>query len=110
MGYFKVKRHLSMDWMSELKKIKNKNWKNIYHLIILPTYQEDSKIIKESLDSLVNSNYPKEKLIVVLAIEERAGTKAKETASLIEKDYRKIPAHNAVPIAASSTVLARRIL
>ncbi len=92
-GYFKVKKHLSMDWMSELKKIKNplvsseQAWKNIYHLIILPTYQEDLKIIKESLDSLVDSDYPKEKLIVVLAIEERAGVKAKETASLIEKKY-----------------------
>jgi len=86
-GYFKVKKHLSMDWMQELKKLKNKDWRNIYHLIILPTYKEDLKIIKESLDSLINSDYPKEKLIVVLAIEDRAGAKAKETASLIEKEY-----------------------
>src|SRR3989344_7754326 len=26
VGYFKVKKHLSMNWMQELKKIKNKNW------------------------------------------------------------------------------------
>ncbi|MBI3631814.1 MAG: glycosyltransferase family 2 protein [Candidatus Staskawiczbacteria bacterium] len=86
-GYYKVKKHLSMGWMQELNKISNKDWKNIYHLIILPTYKEDPKIIKESLDSLVNSDYPKGKLIVVLAIEERAGAKAKEIAISIEKEY-----------------------
>lgn len=87
VGYLKVKKHLSINWMEKLKKIKNKDWKNIYHLIILPTYKEDQKIIKESLESLINSDYPKEKLIVVLAVEERAGTKVKEMASLVEKKY-----------------------
>src|SRR3989344_6758756 len=82
VGYFKVKKHLSIDWMQKLEKVKDKDWRNIYHLIILPTYKEKPKIIKESLDSLINSNYPKEKLIVVLAIEERAGAEAKEIANL----------------------------
>src|SRR3990167_4548656 len=35
-SYFRVKKHLKTDWMARLKKIKNKNWKKIYHLIILP--------------------------------------------------------------------------
>jgi len=86
-GYFKVKKHLSIDWMKELEDIKDKNWKNIYHLIILPTYKEDAQIIKESLNSLINSDYPKEKLIVILAIEERAGIRAKEIANHISKKY-----------------------
>jgi len=90
-GYFKVKRHLSTDWMQKLKKISlspgGKNWKNIYHVIILPTYKEGPKIIKESLESLINSKYPKEKMIVVLAIEERAGAEGKEIANSIEKEY-----------------------
>ena len=86
-GYFKVKKHLSIDWMQKLKKIKNKNWRDIYHVIILPTYKETPKIIKESLESLINSDYPKEKIIIVLAIEERAGREAKKIADSIEKEY-----------------------
>ncbi len=86
-GYDRVKKHLSINWMQELNKIEGKDWINIYHLIILPTYKEDSRIIKESLDFLVNSDYPKEKLMVVLAIEERAGLKTKEIADFIEKEY-----------------------
>ena len=48
-GYFKVKEHLSIDWMKRLKEIKDKDWRDIYHVVILPTYTEGPKIIKESL-------------------------------------------------------------
>ncbi len=85
VSYFKIKSHLKKDWMRALKK--NREWKNIYHLIILPTYKEGPEIIKETIDSLVNSNYPKEKMIVVLAIEKRAGQKAEEAAETIAKKY-----------------------
>ncbi len=87
IGYFTVKKHLKTDWLEELKGVKNKDWKKIYHLIILPTYKEGKKIIEESLDSLVNSDYPKEKLIVVLAVEERAGKEFYQSAKEIEKKY-----------------------
>lgn len=99
VAYFKSKKHLKIDWLKELKKMRparsatgvaggGKNWKKIYHVIILPTHKEGPKIIKESLDSLVNCNYPKERLIVVLAIEERAGKRFIEYAKEIEKEYR----------------------
>ncbi|MFA4820194.1 MAG: glycosyltransferase family 2 protein [Candidatus Aenigmatarchaeota archaeon] len=92
-GYFKMKKHLKIDWTERLKKIKTPSassgqaWKNIYHLVILPTYKEGSKIVKENLDSLIDSDYPKEKIIVVLAIEERAGEDAQEMAKNIKKKY-----------------------
>lgn len=98
IGYLKSKKHLKVNWLKELKKIKparsatavaggDKDWKKIYHLVILPTYKEGPKIIKESLDSLAASNYPKEKLIVVLATEEKAGKKFKDYSKEIEKEY-----------------------
>lgn len=87
IAYFRVKIHLKKNWLKELKKIKTKNWKDIYHVIILPTYKESRKIIEESLDSLVGAEYPKEKMIVVLAVEQRAGKEFKEQARAIEKKY-----------------------
>lgn len=88
LGYFKVKKNLSEDWLKRLKKEKGKDWKKIYHVVILPTYKEGYAIIKESLDSLLAADYPKEKLIVVLAMEERAGAKFKDIAKKIAAEYQ----------------------
>ena len=96
MGYQKVKEHMKRDWLVELKKIKvsppsasagGGGWKQIYHVVILPTYKEGKKIIEESLHSLVASNYPKEKMIIVLALEERAGAEFIAMAKKIEAQY-----------------------
>jgi cellulose synthase/poly-beta-1,6-N-acetylglucosamine synthase-like glycosyltransferase len=87
IGYFKVKEHMRRDWLKALKKIRKKDWKDIYHVVILPTYKEGSKIVKESLNSLLHSNYPKEKLIVILSVEEKAGKEFKDMAKNIEKEY-----------------------
>src|SRR5581483_10838805 len=72
-GYFKVKEHMRRNWIKELKKMPGEPFRNIYHLVILPTYKEGSNIIEESIQSLVQSEYPKEKMMVVLSVEERAG-------------------------------------
>jgi cellulose synthase/poly-beta-1,6-N-acetylglucosamine synthase-like glycosyltransferase len=72
-------------WLN--KKIENKNWKDIYHIIILPTYKESKEIIEESIETLERANYPKEKIIIVLAAEERAGEVFKKQALAIANKY-----------------------
>jgi cellulose synthase/poly-beta-1,6-N-acetylglucosamine synthase-like glycosyltransferase len=78
---------MKKDWLKELKKIKLKDWKQIYHVIILPAYKEGREIIEESIETLIKSDYPKEKMIVVLAIEERAGKVFEEQAKIIAKKH-----------------------
>ncbi len=87
IGYFKVRSHLKIDWLEKLKRQNGRRWKDIYHVIILPTYKESYGIVKESLDSLVSVDYPKEKLIVVLTGEERAGQNFLNIARRTEKEY-----------------------
>ncbi len=87
IGYFKVKQHMKKDWMAELKKTHGRRWKSMYHLVILPTYKEGSKIIEESLNAILVSDYPKEKIMVVLSIEERAGKEFDAMARQIEEQY-----------------------
>lgn len=94
-GYFRVKINMKKDWLKELKKIKGINpsagsgqaWKDIYHVIILPAYKESEEIIEESLDTIVKCNYPKEKMIIVLAIEARAGKSFEDQANKIAHKY-----------------------
>ena len=66
---------------------KIKDWRQLYHLIILPTYKEGLEILEPSIQSLIESNWPKEKMIVILAIEKRAGAEACEKAKILEEKF-----------------------
>jgi len=80
---------------SKMRQVTKTNWleklgntgKHVYHLIILPMYKEPYQVVRESFESLANANYPKDKFIVVLALEERAGAEAQETAKKIEHEF-----------------------
>ncbi|MCX6723617.1 MAG: glycosyltransferase family 2 protein, partial [Candidatus Staskawiczbacteria bacterium] len=95
VGYQKVKSNMRKDWLKELKKIKRPgvpsgsypDWKDIYHVIILPTYKEGKGLILESIETLIKSDYPKEKMIIVLAVEGRAGPFFEKQANEIAESY-----------------------
>lgn len=94
-GYQKMRENEKIDWLGKLNQLSGtfltklpvKDWKDIYHLIIFPMYKESLEIVRDSFRALLNTDYPKEKMIVVLAIEERAGEEAKTTAREIEKEF-----------------------
>ena len=86
----KMRNNLKINWIDELtknQKLKAKSWNNIYHLIILPMYKEPYEVVKETFESLLKTNYPKDKFIVVLATEERGGKKTQETAQKIKTEF-----------------------
>jgi len=89
VGYRQMQKHLKIDWLEKLKKLEHKNWQNIYHLVILPMHKEGIEIVGPSFQALRHSNYPKDKMIVVLTLEERAGSGAQKTAKEIEKEFSK---------------------
>ena len=86
-SFKQMKKNLKINWLEKLNNLPSKDWQDIYHLIILPTYKEGSEIIKASLESLVNSDYSKNNLMVVLATEERAGKQSQEIAREMEKEF-----------------------
>ncbi|MBI4117262.1 MAG: glycosyltransferase family 2 protein [Parcubacteria group bacterium] len=80
----KIKR---TDWQEKLKS-ENLAWQEIYHLVFLPFYKENEEIIVPSIEALADSNYPvKEKMIVVLAREAKAGQEAQKISQKIEEKY-----------------------
>jgi len=97
VSFSRMQKNLKIDWMGKLKNHefqsaspaikKNMNYENIYHLIILPFYKEPYEVIEETFESILKANYPKEKFIIVLAREERAGEKDKIKAEKIGKKY-----------------------
>ena len=94
LGFSKSNQNLKIDWLEKLKellinnsKLRIKNWIEIYHIVILPMYKEPYNVIKESFETLANANYPTDKIIVVLATEEKASPEAQETAERIKQDF-----------------------
>ncbi|MDD5084261.1 MAG: glycosyltransferase family 2 protein [Candidatus Moranbacteria bacterium] len=47
------------------------DWRSIVHVVLLPTAGEPVDVIEPAIESLLQSNFPKEQLIVLLATEER---------------------------------------
>ncbi len=95
VSYKKMKIALNTDWMKKLEDLEIKNKDNfkiespldVYHLVILPFYKEKIEVLRSTFLALTKSRYPLNRLIVVLASEERAGTKAQEIARTIEKEF-----------------------
>ena len=71
----------------EAQKDNPENWEKIRHLVILPAYRENYGIIKQAFLSLAESNYPKKKLFVVLATEEKGGDIDQESALRIKEEF-----------------------
>lgn len=91
ISYRKMKKNLAKNWREECQSLDKQSvlfpQEDIIHLIILPTYNENLDVIQPSLESLIDSGYPTNKMIVVLATEERGGKEAQESARIIEQKF-----------------------
>lgn len=73
----RLRHHLSLDWGAMLRDME---YGNIRHVIILPFYKEPGMVIEASLQSLSEANYDLKKIAVVLASEEAGGDEAATVA------------------------------
>ena len=100
LGYRRMRIWNEVDWHAKCHKLGTMkkeaaekglltDWRSIYHLIIIPTYNEGLEILKPSIDSILHSDYPKDRVILVVAFEERAGEAALERAKKLEEEYGK---------------------
>lgn len=61
---------------------------HIYNAVIVAAYNESTEIIEPTIQSLVDTTYDKDQLIIVFAYEERGGTGIEETANLLKNKYK----------------------
>jgi len=84
-GYKKMTEHEKTDWMKKLYDLPE--WKNTYHLVVVPMFDESLEIARDCFNSLDKANYPNDRMIVVLGCEERARDKVESVAKQIEKEF-----------------------
>jgi hypothetical protein len=53
------------------------DWREVVHVVLLPTANEPAEIIEPAIQSLSDSNFPKSQMIVLLATEERENPEAR---------------------------------
>jgi len=87
-GYREFRHDRRTDWLKKLSESEvGKNYLDIYHLVIVPTYKEDVRILEHSIESVIGSDYPEERVIYVLAIEERDIENGRKIADSLRKKY-----------------------
>lgn len=95
VAFRQLRRNMKINWRERLEKLNPsqytinqiKHWSDVYHLVIFPMYKESRETVSASFEGLMRANYPLSKMIIVLAVEERAGQTAFETAKFIEGKY-----------------------
>ncbi|MBU1119417.1 glycosyltransferase family 2 protein [Patescibacteria group bacterium] len=90
-SFKQIKKNTKIDWHAKLHDIKKCD--ELYHLVIIPTYKEEINIVRPTFEALVNSNYSNEKMIVVLAIEERDKERGMKNAQIIKDEFGDIFHH-----------------
>lgn len=85
VAYRILKKNMTVDWPARLRTVTG--WEEMIHLVILPTYGESKEIIESCIQSIINDKYPTEKMIIVLAVEERAGPATAVQAEAIKAKF-----------------------
>jgi cellulose synthase/poly-beta-1,6-N-acetylglucosamine synthase-like glycosyltransferase len=66
-----------------------KNWEDLYQAVIFPSYKEEIETLRKSISFCQKANWPKDKMIIVLAIEQREGEAGRQKAKILFKEFRK---------------------
>lgn len=89
LAHQKLYRLKNKEWLKECLQLSGgQQGNNLYHLIIFPVYKESLDILRPSLEALKESHYPKDKMIVVVAFEQRY-PQSESYASILEAEFKK---------------------
>ena len=80
----RLRHHLKLDWKAQIERF---SYEHLYHVVILPFYNEDKSIVAATLQSIADTRYDKKSIIIVLATEERAGASAQQIASRMKEKW-----------------------
>ncbi len=67
--------------------LEGKSYRDFYHVIVLPFVDESFEVLYSTVTALSYTNYPKDRIILLLATEERVGAPAQEVANKIKEQF-----------------------
>lgn len=86
VSYDLMERSSRISWHKKLQKIKERE--DIIHYIIITNYKESEEKLDKTIQYILLQKYPKEKINIVLSMEEREGQIAIKRGETLKKKYR----------------------
>lgn len=80
-----INRASKVNWLRKLQK--SADFEKIIHYIIITNYKESIEKIEKTLNHIKDQDYPKDKINIVLALEEFEGEEAKKRAEILKKKF-----------------------
>jgi cellulose synthase/poly-beta-1,6-N-acetylglucosamine synthase-like glycosyltransferase len=83
-SFITMNAHIKVDWLSLAEK--QPEFPKIYQAIIIPEFKEPLHILQKTLENLTKQEFPKNRIIIVLA-QEAKDPEAIETAKILEMEF-----------------------
>ena len=88
VSYLKIEAAKKYDWVGDAQKLPG--YDQVHHVHMIVNVNEPLHILERSMEAIAHSDFPKAKLIVVLAMEEREKEAPQKAETLIRKFSGKI--------------------
>ena len=85
-SFKKMRMNMKIDWIGKLEGLGVPSWREVYHVVLFPMYREPYEILRESIEGLLKTNYPKDRLLVVIGREARV-PESEEIAVRLEREF-----------------------
>ncbi len=103
--------HVAVNWLEQAKKLPN--YDKLWHVVIIPEFQEPVHILRRTLENLTKQDFPKQRMVIVLATETKDPNSI-ATAALLKEEFAEhfghflVTQHSLVPgeIAGKSSNMA----
>jgi cellulose synthase/poly-beta-1,6-N-acetylglucosamine synthase-like glycosyltransferase len=63
------------------------DWREVWHLVVIPTYNEPTVVLEQSIAALERARFPKSRLLVLVGIEERAKEAGQAKAKALQDRF-----------------------
>ncbi|PIR59398.1 MAG: hypothetical protein COU69_00160 [Candidatus Pacebacteria bacterium CG10_big_fil_rev_8_21_14_0_10_56_10] len=90
IAHLKIKAAVNFDWIADLDKTFPQRWRQIHHLVIIPTFTEPQATLERTIDALLQQSMPLTNLHVMVSFEEREGKPARDKAAHLQEKYGQI--------------------
>lgn len=85
-SWWRYRQDLRVDWRS--RAFAEPGVDRIRHLIFLPTYKEELGVIRATLEQILRSSFPADRMMIVLAGEERDRERFERNASALASEFQ----------------------